>query len=583
MTPDNRNVVLAVLLSILIVVGFEWYSAKNRPVPPAPTGAQTQTAPVQPGQTQPAPTGAQPPAASSGAVMPTPPGAPMAAVAAAQPVQTVPRIAIETPTLRGTVALEGARFDDLVFTQYFDQPGGKGKPERLFQPKGDKTAYYAQFGWVAGDGAPVPGPDTVWTADKNKLTPDQPVTLSWDNGQGLKFALVLAVDKNYVFTVTGRATNAGAKAATLHTYGLLARSGTPQTSDIYILHEGPLGIFDKTLKETTYADLRKKGAEEQKARGGWAGITDKYWLAALVPDQKADVTHRFLYRRDGNEDRYQVDYLQNAATLAPGATLESQAYLFAGAKKLGLLDDYGDKLGIPRFDLAIDFGWFYFLTKPMFYALIWLNELFGNFGLAIMGLTVGIKLLFYPLANKSYVAMSKMKKLQPELVKMRERFGDDKVRMNQEMMALYKREQVNPAAGCLPILVQIPVFFALYKVLYVTIEMRHAPFYGWIVDLSAPDPTTIFNLFGLIPWTPPVFLMVGVWPLIMGVTMWFQQKMNPAPADPIQAKMFMYLPLIFTYMLASFPAGLVIYWAWNNVLSMAQQWSIMHRMGVKAT
>ncbi len=598
MTPDNRNVVLAVLLSILIVVGFEWYSARTRPPAPLqpaqtqtapPQPAQTQTAPPQPAQTQTAPPQpAQPPAAPPGAIVgapvgatPTPPGAPMAA--AAQPTKTVPRIAVETPTLKGTVALEGARLDDLVFTRYFDKPGGQGKPEPLFLPKGHKTAYYAQFGWVAADGATAPGPDTLWTADGDKLTPDRPVTLAWDNGQGLKFALTLAVDKDYMFTVTGRVANTGPRPATLHPYGLLARSGTPQTSDIYILHEGPLGIFDKALKETTYADLRKKGAEEQKAQGGWAGITDKYWLAALIPDQKADVTHRFLYRKDGTEDRYQVDYLQNAIALAPGAAVESRAYLFAGAKKLGLLDDYGDKLGVPRFDLAIDFGWFYFLTKPMFYALIWLNELLGNFGLAIMALTIGIKLLFYPLANKSYVAMSKMKKLQPDLLKMRERFGDDKVRMNQEMMALYKREQVNPAAGCLPIVVQIPVFFALYKVLYVTIEMRHAPFYGWIADLSAPDPTTMFNLFGLIPWTPPVFLMVGVWPLIMGVTMWFQQKMNPAPADPIQAKMFMYLPLIFTYMLASFPAGLVIYWAWNNVLSMAQQWSIMKRMGVKAT
>ena len=587
MTPENRNVVVAVLLSILIVVGFEWYSAKTRPPTPALPATTAQPAPpattaqsgqpVAPGQPQigaPAQTPAMPGA-------PTPPGA--TAAAAAAPARTVPRIAVETPTLKGTVALEGARLDDLVFTQYFDQPAGKGKPERLFVPKGDKNAYYAQFGWVAVDGAAVPGPDTLWIADKSTLTPDQPVTLSWDNGQGLKFALILAVDKNYVFTVTGRVVNAGAKPATLHAYGLLARSGTPHTSDIYILHEGPLGIFDKALKETTYADLRKKGSEEQKAQGGWAGITDKYWLAAMVPDQKATATHRFLYRKDGAEDRYQVDYLQDATVLAPGATAESKTYLFAGAKKLGLLDDYGDKLGIPRFDLAIDFGWFYFLTKPMFYALIWLNQHLGNFGFAIMALTVGIKLLFYPLANKSYVAMSKMKKLQPDLLKMRERFGDDKVRLNQEMMALYKREQVNPAAGCLPILVQIPVFFALYKVLYVTIEMRHAPFFGWIVDLSAPDPTTIFNLFGLIPWTPPIFLMVGVWPLIMGVTMWFQQKMNPAPADPIQAKMFMYLPLIFTYMLASFPAGLVIYWAWNNVLSMAQQWSIMKRMGVPAT
>ncbi|MEK7820679.1 MAG: membrane protein insertase YidC, partial [Pseudomonadota bacterium] len=553
------------------------YSAKTRPpapvAPVAPTGAPTQAPTGAPTQ---APTGA--PTIPGGA----PGGAPAIASAAA-PARAVPRIAVETPTLKGTISLEGARLDDLVFTQYFDKPGGKGKPEPLFLPKGDKSAYYAQFGWVGADGATAPGPDTLWTADKDKLTPDQPVTLTWDNGQGLKFALTLAVDASYMFTVTGRVANTGPKAATLHPYGLLARSGTPHTSDIYILHEGPLGVFDKTLKEFSYADMRKKGSEEYKSEGGWSGITDKYWLAALIPDQKAQATHRFLYRREGDQDRYQADYLQGAVSVAPGAASENRIHLFAGAKKLGLLDDYSEKIGIPRFDLAIDFGWFYFLTKPIFYALIWLNKALGNFGLAILALTVGIKLLFYPLANKSYVAMSKMKKLQPEMLKLRERLGDDKVRLNQEMMALYKREQVNPAAGCLPILVQIPVFFALYKVLYVTIEMRHAPFYGWIADLSAPDPTTVFNLFGLIPWTPPLFLMIGVWPLIMGVTMWFQQKLNPAPADPIQAKMFMWLPVIFTYMLASFPAGLVIYWAWNNVLSMTQQWLIMKRMGVKAT
>ncbi|MBM3564767.1 MAG: membrane protein insertase YidC [Alphaproteobacteria bacterium] len=610
----------AVLLSILIVIGFEWYFTKTRPPAPpqqpgqasgvpqsAPPGQAPSTPPAAPatvssgvsipgapsGATIPgapsgvsisgAPSGATIPGAPSGATIPGAPsgvsisGAPSAATAP----HAVPRIAVETPTLKGSIALEGARLDDLVFTRYFDKPGGKGKPEPLFLPRGHKTAYYAQFGWVAGDGAAAPGPDTIWTADGNKLTPDQPVTLTWNNGQGLTFALTLAVDKDYLFTVTGRVANGGAKAATLYPYGLLSRTGTPQVADIYILHEGPLGVFDKTLKEVTYADMRKQGAQESKSQGGWAGITDKYWLAALIPDQKAQATHRFLYRRDGDADRYQVDYLQGAVAVPPGATVETRAHLFAGAKQLGLLDDYGDKIGIPRFDLAIDFGWFYFLTKPIFYALIWLNKLLGNFGLAILALTVVIKLLFYPLANKSYVAMSKMKKLQPEMMSLRDRFGGDKVRMNQEMMALYKREQVNPAAGCLPILVQIPVFFALYKVLYVTIEMRHAPFYGWIVDLSALDPTTIFNLFGLIPWQPPQFLMVGIWPLIMGVTMWLQQRMNPPPPDPIQAQIFAWLPVIFTYMLASFPAGLVIYWAWNNILSIAQQWLIMKRMGVK--
>ncbi|MSO84429.1 MAG: membrane protein insertase YidC [Rhodospirillales bacterium] len=577
--PDNRNMILAVILSILIVIGFEYYFSRNRPPAPAPSAPAT-SAPV---AGVPAPGAvAVPPAA------PPVPGlsgvpVPAAASVAGSSAGAGPRIQIETPTLKGSLALEGARFDDLVFTQFFEKPGRKGAQVAFFLPKGHKSATYAQVGWVGSEGVAVPTAETVWTTNQNRLAPESPVTLTWDNGQGLRFEIVVAVDKQYMFTVTQRVVNASARAATLHTYGLIVRAGTPVVSDIYILHEGPLGVLHNTLKETTYADLRKKGTEEDKSRGGWSGITDKYWLAALIPDQATEATHRFLHRKEGTEDRYQADFLQGAIVAQPGAAVETRTLLFAGAKELALLDSYGEKLNIPRFDLAIDFGWFYFLTKPIFYALVWLNQLVGNFGVAILLLTVGIKILFYPLANKSYVAMSKMKKLQPGMMKLRERHGDDKVRMNQELMALYKRENANPAAGCLPILVQIPVFFALYKVLYVTIEMRHAPFYGWIADLSDADPTTIFNLFGLIPWQPPEILMVGIWPLIMGVTMWVQQKMNPQPTDPIQAKMFAYLPIIFTYMLASFPAGLVIYWAWNNVLSMAQQWVIMRRMGVQVT
>jgi YidC/Oxa1 family membrane protein insertase len=602
MIPD-RNLLLAVVISILIVIGFEFFYVRMRPPapPPAPTPtaptAPTATAPQpvvpQPGPSQPSTVGAPQPSivGAPPALGTTPGAAPAPAMAPAVPTpapavaaaRTGPSLAIESPTLTGSFALEGARLDDLVFTQFFEKPGRKGGQVVLFWPKGHKSAYYAQFGWVAADGALVPGPDTVWSASGTRLDPANPVTLAWDNGQGLRFELLVEVDKDYMFTVTQRVVNAGARPATLHAYGLIARSGTPAVSDIYILHEGPLGVLHDSLKETTYADLRKKGTEQDKSKGGWSGITDKYWLAAMIPDPATEATHRFLYRKEGAEDRYQTDFLQAAQTVAPGAAAESRTRLFAGAKELALLDAYAAKYGIARFDLAIDFGWFYFLTKPIFYALIWLNKLAGNFGIAILLLTVVIKLLFYPLANKSYVAMSKMKKLQPEMMKLRDRYLNDKVRMNQELMALYKRENANPAAGCLPILVQIPVFFALYKVLYVTIEMRHAPFYGWIIDLSDADPTTVFNLFGLIPWQPPAILMVGIWPIIMGVTMWLQQKMNPQPTDPVQAKMFLLLPWIFTYMLASFPAGLVIYWAWNNVLSMAQQWVIMRRMGVQVT
>ena len=318
------------------------------------------------------------------------------------------------------------------------------------------------------------------------------------------------------------------------------------------------------------------------ATGGWLGITDKYWLVALVPDQKTPVTTRFTYRNDSGLEKFQADFLGTPLTVQPGTSGQSVSHLFTGAKEVKVLDAYEENLGVARFDLAIDFGWFYFLTKPIFYTLIFINEHVGNFGIAILLLTVLIKLLFFPLANKSYVSMSKMKKLQPEMVKLRERFGDDKTKLNQEMMALYKKEKANPMAGCLPIALQIPVFFSLYKVLFVSIEMRHAPFYGWISDLSAADPTSLVNLFGLIPWTPPEFIpALGVWPIIMGITMFLQQKLNPQPADPIQAKIFMFLPFVFTFMLSTFPAGLVIYWSWNNTLSMAQQYIIMKRAGVK--
>jgi YidC/Oxa1 family membrane protein insertase len=591
---DNRNMLLAVVLSILILLGFELYFPKQRPAPPpeAPKTAEQATkppsAPPAPGTVPtpaPAPTIAPVPSPAIGAVPSAPSGPPTAAGTGTRQavLAQAPRIRIASPHLHGSISLIGGRLDDLTLADYRERPDFKSPEIVLLSPRGLKDAYYAQFGWVGPEGVPLPGQDTVWTADSTTLTAGGKVILTWDNGKGLRFYKTIALDENYMFSVTQRVMNTTKEPVTLYPYGFVSRTGTPQVAGFYILHEGPLGVFDNTLKEVKYDDLKKKNSEEQRSSGGWIGITDKYWLTALVPNQKGQITTRFIYSKDGGEDRYQVDYLNGGVTIPPGGSGETEGRLFAGAKVLGLLDSYQSKYNIPRFDLAIDFGWFYFLTKPIFYALVWLHKHVGNFGIAILLLTVAIKLLFFPLANKSYVAMSKMKKLQPEMVKLRERFGNDKARLNQELMALYKREKANPASGCLPILIQIPVFFALYKVLYVTIEMRHAPFYGWIKDLSAPDPTTIFNLFGLIPWTPPEFLHVGVWPLIMGVTMWLQQKLNPQPADPVQAKMFMLLPWVFTFMLASFPAGLVIYWAWNNVLSMLQQWVIMKRMGVPAT
>ncbi|TDI67105.1 MAG: membrane protein insertase YidC, partial [Alphaproteobacteria bacterium] len=426
--------------------------------------------------------------------------------------------------------------------------------------------------------------DTLWKASGRRLGPEAPLRLTWDNGQGLHFTRIIAVDENYMFTITQRVQNRGSKAVTLTPYGLINRTGTPSISGFYILHEGPLGVFNETLEELDYSDLVDARQIDKTSRGGWIGITDKYWLTALIPDQKAKMTARFLHWQAGKVDKYQVDYVGVPLRIAPGGRAEAQSHVFAGAKKLDLLTGYSKNLDIFLFDRAIDFGWLWFLTKPFFYVLDFLFKFLGNFGLAILAITVMVKILFFPLANKSYRSMSEMKKLQPKILEMKERFGDDKQKLNQEMMALYKREKVNPAASCLPIVIQIPVFFALYKVLFISIEMRHAPFYGWVHDLSARDPTSIINLFGLLPFGVPAmipdFISIGVWPLVMGVSMFLQMRLNPTPPDPIQAKIFMFMPIFFTFIMAPFPAGLVIYWTWNNALSMTQQWIIMRRMGV---
>jgi YidC/Oxa1 family membrane protein insertase len=504
----------------------------------------------------------------------------------AKALAMTPRVQISTPRLHGSISLVGGRLDDLTLAKYHETLNPKSPEIVLFSPAGAPDAYFTEVGWVATDGkADVPGPDTLWTADRETLTPESPVTLSWDNGAGLTFKRIFAVDDDYMFTMTQRVENNGKAPVALSSYGLISRHGTPPVSGFYILFEGPLGVLDGTLKEVKYSELQEEGVIQQNSIGGWIGITDKYWLAALVPNQKEAINTRFVDQRHNNKNIYQVDYVGGEMTVAPGGSVATESRVFAGAKQVRLLDRYEEEYSIPRFDLAIDFGWFYFLTKPLFYFLLYITDWVGNVGVAILLLTVVVKLAFFPLANKSYKSMSQMRKLQPEMLKLRERFSDDKTRLNQEMMALYKREKVNPASGCLPMIVQIPVFFALYKVLFVTIEMRHAPFFGWIHDLSARDPTTVWNLFGLIPWDPftviPDPVNIGAWPLIMGITMFLQQKLNPQPPDPMQAKIFMFLPIVFTFMLASFPAGLVVYWTWNNTLSIIQQWVIMRRAGVK--
>ena len=579
---EQKNLVVAIALSIAILIGFQMFYEL-----PRQHQAEQQAAAL---KAQQALAQSEPDKAAAPQV--TVPGTTAAPVADAAPKardraglvaeQAALRLKIITPRISGTLNRTGGRIDDVSLVNYRETPDPKSPEIVVLAPAGSEHPYYAEFGWVAAEaGVAVPGADTVWTASADTLTPEKPVTLTWDNGHGLVFERVVSIDDNFMFRVADRVRNTGDKEVSLLPYGLVSRQGTPQTAGYYILHEGPIGILDGALTEVKYKDLQEKKTIEKATTGGWIGITDKYWLVTLVPDQVKPVNARFLYTKLKGEDRYQVDILGEAMTAKPGQTIETKSRLFAGAKEVSLLDAYADKLDVHKFDLAVDFGWFYFLTKPFFYCLKMLNALIGNFGVAILLFTVLVKAVVYPLANQSYRSMSKMKQLQPQITALRERCGEDKERMNKEMMELYKREKANPLAGCLPILVQIPIFFALYKVLFVTIEMRHAPFFGWVHDLSAPDPTSLFNLFGLIPFTPPQVLMIGVWPLVMGLTMWFQQKLNPTPPDPMQQKVFAVLPFLFTYMLASFPAGLVIYWAWNNLLSIAQQWLIMRSMGVK--
>lgn len=569
---DQKRLFLAIAISMAILLGFQFF-APRRPVQPV---ADTQATPTT--QTV-KPTGD-----------PAFPGTQPVAVAPPAEQREVPRLRIAAPKVQGSINLVGARLDDLVLRDYHEEVSPESPLVRLLEPKSDPQPYYVQFGWT-GDGVKVPDVDTVWTASAQELTQTQPVTLSWDNGAGQVFEIVLSVDADYMFSVDQRVQNNGTAAVKVFPWSRIRRDYKPQTAGYYILHEGLLGVLGGRLQEQTY-DKAKSEAEKTSGpslkmdtTGGWAGITDKYWLTALIPDQKAPVQAAFRHLTENGADRYQVDFVPTTATTADaGATANFTSHLFAGAKVVQLLDRYEGEYGLPNFDKAVDFGWFYFLTKPIFYALDWLFHVVGNFGLAIMIFTLGVKLLFFPLANKSYRSMSKMKLLGPKMQEIRERLKDEPQKMQAEIMGLYKSEKVNPASGCLPMVIQIPVFFSLYKVIFVTIELRHAPFFGWIHDLSAVDPTNVFNLFGLIPFDPAPyshFLHLGAWPLIMGVTMFLQQKLNPPPPDPVQARIFQFMPIIFTFMLASFPAGLVIYWSWNNTLTILQQWTIMRRTNVK--
>jgi len=582
---DQKNTILAIVLSALVLIVWQYFYGlpqfEKKQI--AQQQAQTQS-------TQSPASDNRPPAATS----PDLPGAAGVApqarlVTREEALSASPRVTIDTPKLKGSISLKGARIDDLALKRYQETVDPHSPDIVLLAPSGSPHPFYAEFGWVAATGTPakLPTAETVWRQDgTGSLEVDRPVTLVWDNGEGLEFRRSIAVDDNYLFTIRDEVANKGAKQVTLYPYGLISRHGAPQTSGYSILHEGMIGVLGN-LQEVTYKTLDDKKTVHFDVTNGWLGITDKYWAATLLPDVTAQLHAKFSQDTIGTEKNYQADYLLDPQTVDPGSSTTTDARLFAGAKEVAVIDGYEQQLHLNRFDRLIDWGYFYFITKPMFMLIDLFFRMVGNFGVAILIVTVLVKLAFFPLANKSYASMAKMKAVQPQMQQIRERFADDKVKQQQELMELYKREKVNPVAGCLPMAIQIPVFFSLYKVLFVTIEMRHAPFFGWIKDLSAPDPTTVFNLFGLLPYDPSQvpfighYLMIGAWPLVMGISMWVQMKLNPTPPDPTQKMIFDWMPVIFTFMLANFSAGLVIYWAWNNTLSVVQQSVIMRKNGAK--
>jgi YidC/Oxa1 family membrane protein insertase len=597
---DNRNTILAVILSGLVLIAWQYFY--NAPQMEKQRVESQKQAELQKATPQATP-GSSTPEAGSASAPNTPATQPTSAAAVASrdaAIAASPRIKVETPRLSGSISLKGARIDDLLLEKYRDTVDPSSPAIVLFAPSQTASPYYAEFGWVPATGstARLPDQNTIWQQEgSGALTPTSPVTLKYDNGDGLTFRRTIAIDDRYLFTIKDEVTNVGTAPVTLYPFALISRHGTPEVSGYYILHEGLIGYLgDQGLQEYGYKKIDDAKSVNFNVTNGWLGITDKYWASALLPDSTAKLQARFSSNLVGTKRTYQTDYLQEPQTIAIGGTASANVRLFAGAKEAGVVGinfplvgfgGYNKQLGLNHFDLLIDWGWFYFITKPMFLALDWFYHLFGNFGVSILLVTVIVKLLFFPLANKSYASMAKMKSVQPQLAALKERYPDDRVKQQQEMMEIYKKEKINPIAGCLPVALQIPVFFSLYKVLFVTIEMRHAPFFGWIKDLSAPDPTNLFNLFGLLAFDPthlPVFghyLALGIWPIIMGITMWFQMKLNPTPPDPTQKMIFDWMPLIFTFMLAGFPAGLVIYWAWNNLLSVLQQSFIMRRNGVK--
>jgi YidC/Oxa1 family membrane protein insertase len=582
---DQNNIFFAVALSVVILISWQYFFATSFLAKPSASkslqiGASAPAAAVRP------PVPAIP---SQATAIPTAQRAQQASRQAA--LGRSQRVAIDTPRVRGSIALTGGRIDDLSLVQYRESTDPKSPAIELLSPSGSPQPFYAEFGWIdsSSRNLGVPTSEAVWRQEgSNSLGVGGPVTLVWQNGQGLEFRRTISVDDKYLFNVHDEVTNNGPGAIVLAPYALISRHNPPPSPGNYLLHEGPIGVLgDQGLQEVTYKALDEKQRVTFNLANAWLGFTDKYWAAILLPEVSSHVRAEFSAHALGTLKTYQADYVQDAQTVEPGGIASSNARLFAGAKEVAILDGYDKALNLNRFDLVIDWGWFRFITKPMFTLIDAIFRLVGNFGVAILAVTLILKAVFFPLANKSYASAARMKALQPRVQAIRETFRDDRVKQQQATMELYAREKINPIAGCLPTLIQIPVFFSLYKVLFVTIEMRHAPFWGWIRDLSAPDPTNVFNLFGLIPYDPvslPLlggFLVVGAWPLAMGFTQWVQMKLTPASADPAQLAVLNWMPVIFTFMLAKFSAGLVIYWTWNNSLSVIQQSIVMRRNGVR--
>ena len=489
------------------------------------------------------------------------------------------RIQFENDNIIGSISLKGASIDDLTFKNYKVTLDNE-KRVTLLGPRNIKEGYLIDSGFVTSDkNIDVPNSDTIWSIEgNNKLTDGSPIKLSWSNEQGLKFEKIISLDDKYLFTVKQKVINESNNKYDFYSYGQIIRNEIPEIIDFLILHEGLIATLDDELIEEDYDDIQEKKFTKI-ANKGWLGISDKYWITSLIPPKDKEFKTTFDYKNKFRANFISTDPL----ALNEKSSIEEELQIIVAAKRVDVIDGYAEKLNIDKFDLVIDWGFLYFITKPLFYGIDYFFKLLGNYGLAIIAITICIRLVFFPLANFSFKSMAKMKVLQPEMVRLKELHKNDKMKLQQEMMALYKKEKVNPMSGCLPILVQIPVFFALYKVLFVTIEMRQMPFYGWIHDLSERDPTSIFNIFGLLPYDVPSFLVIGAWPVAMGVSMWVQQKLNPAPTDPMQAKIFAFFPLFLTVILAPFPSGLVIYWTVNNILTMAQQVFIMRRTTVKTT